>query len=206
MSEVIANIPGDELAALEEGDISISIKAGSIGDVLAEEESSTSTTPEALERRERVKEAIERSRSRIPRQAPPQRHRSVAERGSAELSEKTKQVLQAEFGVRVTRLLRMLDRNGRLEQGLGTVFNLSNGPSLDLLRENGYISEEMQQAQQINLPALMALQILADKNQPDNLKRHLLGPSGSIAKEVFSAEVEKYFLRRTNLTDESMRQ
>jgi hypothetical protein len=196
MSETFISAPQDELASLEDNAgktiriIATELAAGSIDDKKPEV-----PVAEIDERRERVKEAIERSRRRVPLKAAPERNKTAAERIEDEVNERIKQAIRAEFGNAVNNLLVNLDAKGRLQQGAETTFEINNKKLLELLRENGYISQDMMEAGQLGLAALTAAQLLASKGISNNAKRHLLGPSSNLARDVFNEEIGGYFFK-----------
>jgi hypothetical protein len=143
-----------------------------------------------------VVKAIELANRRVPRKPAPGPRKTATERVKEEIDERTRQALHAQFDAGINALLTQFDARRRLTEGAETKFGITNANLLKLLHEKGYISQEMRDAGQLDLAAMAAAQILTDKNIPANVKRHLLGPSSNLVRDVLSEEVTKYFWKR----------
>jgi hypothetical protein len=192
MSEILTgNKPEDELAALEAESTLGGIDITKIS--TASEQQAKETVDAPQQPRVDIVKAIELANRRVPRKNAPRPDKTAAERVKDEINERTKLAMHDYFDDGVNALLERFESRRRLKEGAETKFNISNAGLLKLLHENGYISEEMKDAQQLDLVAVAAAQIIADKDTPANIKRHLLGPSSSLAREVFTEEIRKYF-------------
>lgn len=166
--------------------------------------------PEAAEkaspsetRRRIVSEAIRRSGGRrIERPPePPTKTQQLDDQFEEEQAEKIARDIAARLSKHIQELMLQLDEAGRLDGGPWLTVSISNPKLLELLRQNGYIPEELEKEGRVDLTGLIAAQLLVSKDISVANKHLLLGPYRAVVKRVINDEVMNYMDMTRTISD-----